>query len=84
MKEMNHRIHGMKILTLAVMGLLLGGAASAATVTATTDAFRLSIKHDGIRQSAGNETLTYSSQWDGGEGATVTIAQDGAALVEGG
>ena len=76
-----HRIHG--ILTLAVVGTLLGGATNAATVTATTDAFRLSIKHDGIRQSAGDETLTYSSKWDGGDGATVTIAQDGAALVEG-
>ena len=68
---------------LACLGMLLGGVANAAAVTATTGAFRLSIKHDGIRQSAGNETLTYSSLWDGGEGATVTIAQDGAALVEG-
>jgi len=57
--------------------------ANAATVTATTDAFRLSIKHDGIRESLGDETLTYSSLWDGGDSATVTIAQDGAALVEG-
>ena len=38
-------------------------AVNAATVTATTDAFRLSVKHDGIRQSAGDETLTYSSLW---------------------
>lgn len=37
----------------------------------------------GARESTGDEALTYSSLWDGGEGATVTIAQDGAALVEG-
>ena len=33
------------------------------------------------RESGGDETLTYSSLWDGGEGATVTIAQDGTALA---
>lgn len=32
-------------------------AASATTVSATTPEFRLSIKHDGIRASAGEETL---------------------------
>ena len=37
----------------------------------------------GPRASQGDETLTYSSLWDGDAGATVTIAQDGAALVEG-
>ena len=79
--KMNHGLHRLAALTLAILGM--GFAANAATVTATTDAFRLSIKHDGIRQSAGDETLTYSSLWDGGEGATVTIAQDGTALVEG-
>ena len=36
----------------------------------------------GARESTGDEALTYSSLWDGGEGATVTIAQDGTALVE--
>lgn len=41
--------------------------------------FRLSIKHDGIRPSTGDEELAYSSLWDGGDGATVAIAQDGAA-----
>ena len=35
----------------------------------------------GDRASAGVETLAYSSLWDGGEGATVTIAQDGAAIA---
>ena len=68
---------------VALLGMLLGGVTNAATMTATTDAFRLSIKHDGIRHSAGAETLTYSSQWDGGEGTTVAIAQDGAAIAEG-
>ena len=37
----------------------------------------------GTRASLGDEALTYSSRWDGGDGATVTIAQDGAMLVEG-
>ena len=55
----------------------------AATVESTTDAFKLSIKHDGIRQSAGNEALAYSALWDGDANATVTIAQDGVAIAEG-
>ena len=79
--KMNHGMHRLAALTLAIWGMVF--AANAATVTATTEAFRLSIKHDGIRQSAGDETLTYSGLWDGDEGATVTIAQDGAALVVG-
>lgn len=81
--KMNHGLHRLAALTLACLGMLLGGAANAAAVTATTDAFRLSIKHDGIRGSLGDETLTYSSQWDGGDGATVTIAQDGVAIFTG-
>ena len=81
--KMNHGFARTAALALACLGMTLGGAANAATVTATTEPFRLSIKHDGIRQSAGDETLMYSSQWDGGDGASVTIAQDGAALVEG-
>ena len=80
--KMNHGFARTAALTLACLGMTLGGAANAATVTATTDAFRLSIKHDGIRDSLGDETLTYSSLWDGGDGATVTIAQNGTALVE--
>ena len=56
---------------------------SAATVMATTEPFRLSIKHDGIRPSTGDEELAYSSLWDGGDGATVTLAQEGAAIAEG-
>ena len=79
----NHGLHRLASLTLAMVGMLWCGGAQAAVVETTTTAFRLSIKHDGIRQSAGDETLTYSSQWDGGDGATVTIAQDGAAIAEG-
>jgi len=47
--------------------------------TATTPEFRLSIKHDGIRTSAGEETLRYSSSWDGGsqQSARVQIAENG-------
>ena len=36
----------------------------AGVVEATSPVFALSLKHDGVRQSAGAETLTYSSQWD--------------------
>ena len=42
--------------------------------------FRLDT-HEGPFESDGTETLTYSALWDGGEGATVTIAQDGAAIA---
>ena len=45
--------------------------------------FRLSLKSDGVRQSAGAETLTYSSRWNGGDGATVTIAENGAVVADG-
>ena len=50
---------------------------------ATSPVFALSLKHDGVRQSAGAETLTYSSQWDGGDGATVTIGENGAVVADG-
>ena len=69
MKEMNHgthRIHGMKILTLALLGVLLCGAANAAAVTATTEAFRLSIKHNDTwcpRTAAASEAINYSTAW---------------------
>ena len=36
----------------------------------------------GPRASGGDETLLFSSLWDGGEGATVTIAQDGVAIAK--
>ena len=61
---------------IAAMTAFIGLAESSAP-------FRLSLKRDGVRQSAGAETLTYSSQWDGSEGATVTIAQNGVAIAEG-
>jgi len=70
-----------KSLSLAITIVALTNMLSAATES-QSDTFRLSIKHDGIRQSAGDETLVYSSQWDGGDDAAVTIAQDGAELVE--
>ena len=37
---------------------------------------------EGPRNSLGDETLTYSSLWDGGDGATVTIEQAGEAVAE--
>ena len=36
----------------------------------------------GPRASGGDETLAFSSLWDGGADATVTIAQDGVAIAE--
>ena len=60
---------------IAAMAAFVGQAESSAP-------FRLSLKSDGVRQSAGAETLTYSSQWDGGEGATVTIAENGAVVAD--
>ena len=77
----NHGIHRLASLTLAIFGVTLSSYAGA--VEATSPVFGLSVKHDGIRQSAGNETLTYSSLWDGGDGATVTIAENGAVVADG-
>ena len=82
MKEMNHgihRIYGMKILTLALMGVLLGGAANAATVTATTEPFRLSIRHNDTwypRQAAASEAISYSTEW------TTNALEDANAVVK--
>ena len=83
MRTMNRRLSRTAAFTLGCLGMLLGGAVNAATVTAMTEPFRLSIRHDGIRPSTGDETLTYSGLWDGGDGATVAIAQDGVAIAEG-
>ena len=83
MRTMNRRLSRTAAFTLGCLGMLLGGAVNAATVTAMTEPFRLSIKHDGIRPSTGDETLTYSGLWDGGDGATVTLAQEGVPLAEG-
>ena len=72
-----------RVATLA-MGVLSAFASVAGTsVTMETPAFALSIKHDGVRASAGAETLTYSTLWDGGDGSTATISQDGTALWTG-
>lgn len=77
----NHGIHRLASLTLAIFGMALSSYAGA--VEATSPVFGLSLKHDGVRQSVGVETLTYSSQWDGGDGATVTIAENGAVVADG-
>jgi hypothetical protein len=77
----NHGIHKLASLTLAIFGMAFSSYVGA--VEATSPVFGLSVKHDGVRQSAGVETLTYSSQWDGGEGATVTIAENGAVIADG-
>lgn len=73
-RKMSHRLSRTAALTLGCLGMLLGGATNAATVTTTTEPFRLSIQHDDIRPSTGDETLTYSDLWDGGADATVTLA----------
>ena len=83
MRKMNHRFSRTAAFTLGCLGMLLGGAVNAATVTAMTEPFRLSIRHDGIRPSTGDETLTYSDLWDGGNDVTVTLAQEGVPLAEG-
>ena len=83
MRTMNRRLSRTAAFTLGCLGMLLGGAANAATVTAMTEPFRLSIRHDGIRPSTGDETLTYSDLWDGGNDVTVTLAQEGVPLAEG-
>ena len=62
----NHGIHRLASLTLAIFGMALSSYAG--VVEATSPVFGLSVKYDGVRQSAGTETLTYSSQWDGGVG----------------
>ena len=69
-------------LRIAVFGVLAHLFASAAFAAPGTSAeFKLDLRS--TRDSAGDETLTYSSLWDGGNGATVTIAQDGVTLVQG-
>ena len=73
----------MKRFMIAMVALVVGGMVEATMTEATTAAFRLSIKHDGIRESGGDEALTYSSLWDGDANATVTIAQDGESIAEG-
>ena len=76
------RMNGVnKIGKLMVVALALwAGAASAAT--GKSAAFPLDLI-EGDRVSAGTEELTFSNLWDGDADATVTIAQDGAAIFTG-
>ena len=86
MKTVEAAMRSVRAGSVALLYALIGLCAttgSAATVMATTEPFRLSIKHDGIRPSMGDEELAYSSLWDGGDGATVTLAQEGVPLAEG-
>ena len=62
--------------------VIVGFSCAAQAATGTSAEFEVDLR-DGIRQSAGDETLTYSSLWDGDANATVTIAQDGVAIAEG-
>ena len=68
----------------AALALLLAGLGALTGVAATgkTEAFPVDLR-EGDRVSAGTEELTFSNLWDGDEGATVTIAQDGAAIFTG-
>ena len=81
-----HQIHKSGVLKSLFSWFIMICAAFSAyaeAVEATSPVFGLSLKHDGVRQSAGTETLTYSSQWDGGDGATVTIAENGVVVSDG-
>ena len=60
--------------------LMAAGVAIAGT--GTSNEFRLDCR-TGDRVSAGSEELTFSNLWDGDAEATVTIAQDGAAIFTG-
>ena len=73
----------MRSAIFALAAVTVGVASAETVVSAETEPFRLSIKHDGIRESGGEETLTYGANWHGGDGATVTLTQDGAELVSG-
>ena len=72
-----------KVLVMVLAASGLGAACAATTVSATTPEFRLSIKHDGVRASTGEESLRYSNLWDGNADATVTISQNGTPLATG-
>ena len=63
------------------IGLTALGAAQAATTITSAD-FRLDLRPN-PRESEGSETLTYSALWDGASESTVTITQNGVALVAG-
>ena len=64
-----------RVMAAMVLMLAAGGARAGDSVPMTIDS------RTGERESGGDETLAYSSLWDGGEGARVTIAQDGAVIA---
>ena len=66
----------------ALVGAICLGALTGAAATGKTEAFPVDLR-EGDRVSAGTEELTFSNLWDGDAEATVTIAQDGAAIFEG-
>ena len=69
---------------MIIIGCMIAVSAVHGGVISSGDSVPMTLDlRTGARESTGDETLSYSSLWDGGEGATVTIAQDGAALVEG-
>ena len=63
---------------------IFGMASSACAAEGASPVFRLSMKDDGVRLSAGNETLTYSSNWIGEDpSATVVITDNGTEVFRG-
>ena len=82
MKEMNkvsrNTQNTKRMASYAAWIAIFGMASSAYAVEANSPVFRLSMKDDGVRLSAGNETLTYSSQWIGEDpSATIVITDNG-------
>ena len=79
MRKMNHgihRIHGMKILTLVCLGMLLGGAAAAAT--SESEDFTVDLSGMGpweMRTAAASEAISYSTAW----ATNLTAAQQASA-----
>ena len=64
----------MRFAVVAAVALSVGAASAATVVSSASSAeFRLDTR-EGARESAGTETLTYSSCWDGGDAATVKIS----------
>ena len=66
----------------ALVGAICLWAGAASAATGKSAAFPLDLI-EGDRVSAGTEELTFSNLWDGDAEATVTIAQDGAAIFTG-
>ena len=70
-------------LAMAFVSALCTCTGLAATVSVDTPEFALSIKHDGVRESEGNEPLAYSPFWGEVTNGTVrlTQAKDGGAAT---